>query len=214
MKIFQLTIGSGVLSIALTLSGCHCFSISERYGDHIDRVADSQMCLDHCYRPGLDLTRLGRRRIHQEAFYYNTGVYPQNHWPDNAAEQSDIPPAPATEEVAPTPIENEGGAAPPPPPAPPVPAAALPVLDISHLNDLSTWKPAGQFQPASEPKPLLVESDSQSETSEIEQVDSQEIITEVLAPLDSIEPRPLRPVTPVSAPASVAPSQRFYSSQR
>lgn len=214
MKLFQLTVGSAVLSIALSWSGCHCFSISERYGDHIDRVADSQMCLDHCYRPGLDLTRLGRRRIHQEAFHYNTGIYPQQHFPGSTNAPSVVPPAPAVEEVNPPPTDTQEDSTPPPPPAPPVPAAALPVLDISHLNDLSTWKPAGQFQPASESKPLIVESDSQAETSEIEQVDSQEIITEVLAPLDSIEPRPLRPVTPVSAPASVAPSQRFYNSQR
>lgn len=47
-----------VLTIGL-FSGCHCLPVTERYADHIDKIADKQASMDCHYRPCLDVTRWG-----------------------------------------------------------------------------------------------------------------------------------------------------------
>lgn len=51
-----------VLLSCLTLTGCHCCGLTERYADHVDDIADTEFCMDRFYCEKLDLTRLCMNR--------------------------------------------------------------------------------------------------------------------------------------------------------
>ena len=44
----------------VSLVGCQCCGVTERYADLIDDVTDYDLELDAWYHPGLDLTRIGK----------------------------------------------------------------------------------------------------------------------------------------------------------
>lgn len=192
-------------ALFISASGCHTIGLSEHYGDCIDRVADQQLSLDNSYRPGLDLTRLRRAFIHQEAMVNNIGFYPNNNYPNAVPVEQAVPPSEVQE-----PTQRYEHA-----PPPPVPAAKLPVIDIDSLHDISQWKPKTKEEAQSDQKTELVSAEMQQSAALRKSTSAPNSpLMEVVAPVDSIEARPMPPVGPVSAPASIPPSQRFYNAKQ
>lgn len=182
-------------ALLVSASGCHCMGISERYGNVIDCVADRQLCMDGCYRPGLDLTRLCRPCIHEQAMVRNIGVYPHSTIPTSQPVETTMPPVEIENEL---PLKED--APPPPAPIPPVPAAELPVIDIDSLKEISQWKP--EVQSANDVPEIQLSSAATKQ------------FVESLVPVESIAVAPVRSAEPVSAPASIPPSQRFYTAKQ
>ncbi|MEW4489339.1 hypothetical protein AB1L42_14750 [Thalassoglobus sp. JC818] len=95
-----------ILLVTLFVSGCQCFQISERYGDCIDRIADTQCYFDRFYIEKLDLTRIRcNHKMCGKHYCPPVAVYPDRYIPSATRPQTGptnsdiIPPSPPIEDL-------------------------------------------------------------------------------------------------------------------
>ncbi|TWT56817.1 hypothetical protein KOR42_01720 [Thalassoglobus neptunius] len=95
-----------ILLVALFVSGCQCFQISERYGDCIDRIADTQCYFDRFYIEKLDLTRIRcNHKMCGKHYCPPVAVYPDRYIPSPSRPQTGpvnsdvVPPSPPIEDL-------------------------------------------------------------------------------------------------------------------
>jgi len=132
----------------------------------------------------------------------NIGFYPNNAYPNSVPVEQAAPPSEIQE-----PLQQDEYS----PPAP-VPASQLPIIDIDSLKEISQWTPKPERTHNSDLKNQLVSATTQQSSDSLETIStSEKLLKEIQAPVESIEARPM---PPVSAPASVPSSQKFYSARQ
>ncbi|WP_437206042.1 hypothetical protein [Planctomicrobium sp. SH664] len=169
-----------IVVLMLSLAGCQCCQLTEKYQDRVDCIADHEGHLDNWYCAGLDLTRIGypdwcQYRINQllcgrQCVCCRTAppfIEEQLHYRDLNRAAPGNPYVPPQTDSTPSPTPANGGLVPPPPApgvqpfvpqAPEVPGQIEKIPDPPQINPNETiplvpLPPPGQssYEPAGDP---------------------------------------------------------------
>ena len=180
----------------LIASGCHCFEISERYGDRVDRFVDRQLVLDRFYREKWDLTRIcWGCKIQGNQYCPPVAVYPESKVPAMTQPVEEYSPGVEPGMLEPTPADGQ--------------PSAIPPIDAAPL-ELPAPPPPANGTASAEVKvvPVFIQGDISNLTSE----QLRELLLQAqskVVPASGEEIKPSKKKAPVFTPSGVEPSRRY-----